>query len=268
MSKISKLSSVDPRAELAADVEVGPFCLVGADVVVGSGCKLLRPVVLAGHTKIGKNNVFHANSVIGGLPQDKKYRDDPTRLEIGDGNVFREGVTANIGTDAGGGCTYIGSDSLFMANSHIGHDARIGDDCVLANNCMIAGHVVCGNHVNMMGGVGVHHFVSIGDYVYVGGAARIHHDVPPYVKVDGADKIRGVNTVGLMRAGFSAEDIEEIEQACRKLFYGRKPLAHVMAEFDKMNGVCPHVRNVVEFIRRRDLGKHGRYLESFRKDGN
>jgi UDP-N-acetylglucosamine acyltransferase len=264
MTTISNLSCIDPKAQIAEDVQIGPFCRIGPGVILGEGCKLLSHVVIGGLTTIGRRNVFHPNAVIGGLPQDKKYRDDPTRLEIGDDNVFREGVTANIGTDAGGGLTRIGNSNLLMANSHIGHDAQIGDDCVLANNCMIAGHVVCGNHVNMMGGVGVHHFVSIGDYVYVGGAARIHHDVPPYVKVDGADKIRGVNTVGLLRAGFSAEDIEAIEQACRKLFYGRKPLARAMAEFDTVNGCSTHVKNVVEFIRRRDLGKHGRYLESFR----
>src|SRR5580704_18137236 len=129
---------------------------------------------------------------------------------------------------------------------------------------MIAGHVVCASHVNLMGGAGVHHFVTIGEYSYVGGAARIHHDVPPYVKVDAADKIRGLNSVGLSRAGFSAKEIEELETACRKLFHGNEPLAIAMAEFDTMNGINPRVRNMVEFLQRRGRSKHGRYLESLR----
>jgi UDP-N-acetylglucosamine acyltransferase len=153
-----------------------------------------------------------------------------------------------------------------MANSHIGHDAQFGDECVLANNVMIAGHVHCASHVNMMGGAGVTHFVSIGEYAYIGGAARIHHDVPPYVKVDGADKVRGLNRVGLERAHFSPEEIEQLEQACRRLFYRRKPLARAMAEFDTLNGLNPRVRFLVEFLQRRGRSVHGRYLESLRRD--
>jgi len=265
MPKISPLSCVDPGAVLADDVEVGPFCCVGPHVKLGAGCVLRSHVVIEAITIVGRDNVFHPNAVIGGPPQDKRYRDEPTRLEIGAGNHFREGVTVSIGTGHGGGVTRVGCNNLLMANSHIGHDAHIGDDCVFANNVMIAGHVVCGNRVNMMGGVGVHHFVTVGDYAYIGGAARIHHDVPPFMKIDGADEIRGLNTVGLQRAGFSEEAIEELALACRKLFYRRKPLARAMAEFDTTNGIGPHIKTLVEFLARRDLGKHGRYLESLRK---
>jgi UDP-N-acetylglucosamine acyltransferase len=152
-----------------------------------------------------------------------------------------------------------------MANSHIGHDAQFADDCVLANNVMIAGHVICASHVNMMGGAGIHHFVTIGDYAYIGGAARIHHDVPPYVKVDGADKVRGINRVGLARAGFSIEEIEELENACRRLFYKRRPLSRAMAEFDTMNGLNPRVKDLVGFLKRRGKAINGRYMEGLRK---
>ncbi|HEX4053934.1 MAG TPA: acyl-ACP--UDP-N-acetylglucosamine O-acyltransferase [Tepidisphaeraceae bacterium] len=265
MPKISPLSCVDPKACIAADVEIGPFCALGPEVVLGEGCRLVSHVVITGRTRIGRDNVFHPNSVIGGPPQDKKYRGEPTQLEIGDGNIFREGVTVNTGTSEGEGFTRVGSHNLLMANSHIGHDAQFADDCVLANNVMIAGHVVCASHVNMMGGAGVHHFVTIGEYAYIGGAARIHHDVPPYMKVDGADKVRGVNDVGLLRAGFSAQEITELEEVCRKLFYRRKPLARAMAEFDTLNGINPRVKLLVEFLRRRGRSRHGRYLESLRK---
>jgi UDP-N-acetylglucosamine acyltransferase len=265
MPKISSLSVVDPKACIAGDVEIGPFCAVGPKVVLGEGCRLISHVVITGRTRIGRENLFHPNAVIGGMPQDKKYRGEPTRLEIGDGNVFREGMTINTGTCDGEACTRVGNHNLLMANSHIGHDAQFGDDCVLANNVMIAGHVVCESHVNMMGGAGVHHFVTIGEYAYIGGAARIHHDVPPYLKVDGADKVRGINAVGLLRAGFSEREIEELELACRRLFYKRKPLARAMAEFDTINGINSRVKTMVEFLRRRGQSPNGRYLESLRK---
>jgi UDP-N-acetylglucosamine acyltransferase len=265
MPLISPHSCVDPKASIADDVEIGPFCCIGPDVVLGSGCKLVSHVVITGKTTIGKGNTFYPNVALGCPPQDKKFKNDPTRLEIGDNNQFREGVTIHIGTMSGIGCTRVGNNNMLMCNSHIGHDAQFGSDCILANNVMIAGHVHCGNFVNLMGGVGVHHFVTIGEYAYIGGAARIHHDVPPYMKVDGADQVRGLNSVGLRRAGFPLPEIEELEEVCRKLFYRRKPLARAMEEFDTMNGINPYVKNLVEFLRRRGGGKHGRYLESMRK---
>jgi UDP-N-acetylglucosamine acyltransferase len=258
------MSIVDASAHISDDVEIGPFCAIGPDVVLGPGCKLLSHVVIMPRTTVGRDNVFFPNVVIGGQPQDRKYAGEPTRLEIGERNQFREGVTVHIGTSCGSGCTRIGNGNLLMANSHIGHDAQFGNDCVLANNVMIAGHVVCGDHVNLMGGAGIHHFVTIGEYAYVGGAARIHHDVPPYLKVDGADQIRGLNSVGLARAGFSPTEIEELQDACRKLFYHSKPIARAMAEFDTMNGINPKVKNLVAFLRRRGQSRHGRHLESLR----
>ncbi|MGA3067188.1 MAG: acyl-ACP--UDP-N-acetylglucosamine O-acyltransferase [Tepidisphaeraceae bacterium] len=266
MANISPHSCVDPKAELAADVEVGPFCQIGPEVVLGRGCRLLGHVVITGRTKVGAGNVFHPNSALGGPPQDKKYAGEATGLEIGDGNDFREGVTVHVGTATGSGCTRIGDDNLLMANCHLGHDVQMGSHCVVANNVMIAGHVACGNYVHLMGGAGVHHFVTIGSYAFIGGAARIHHDVPPFVKVDGADKVRGLNSVGLQRAGFSQKDIDELEEACRRLFYRRKPFAEAMGEFDTLNGINPHIKELVDFLRRRDQGKHGRYLERFRPE--
>jgi len=265
MPVISPLSLVDPHASLADDVEVGPFCVIGPNVVVGAGCKLISHVVLRGYTTLGRNNTLHSHVVLGGPPQDKKPCRDSTRLEIGNDNQIRESVTIHVGTERGGGITRVGNNNMLMVNSHLGHDVQLGDNCVLANNCMIAGHVVCGNYVNMMGGVGVHHFVSIGEYAYIGGAARLRHDVPPYVKVDGADQVRGLNEVGLRRAGFTEADITALQEVCRKLFYHRKSFAHAMAEFELGDGINPHVKRMVEFLRRRDQGVQGRYLESLRE---
>ena len=264
MAKISPLSVVDPKAQLADDVEVGPFCVVGPDVQIDSGTKLLSHVVITGNTRVGRDNVFHPHCVIGSTPQDKKYKGAPTRLDIGNGNQIREAVTINIGTEKGGGITKLGNNNLLMVNVHLGHDAQFGSNCILANNTMIAGHVICGDGVNLAGGVGVHHFVTIGDYAYIGGYARIRHDVPPFVIVDGADKIRGLNVVGLERAGYTQADISALDTACRRLFYSEVSFSAALAELDGADKLNPQVRRMVEFLRRRDSGRHGRYLESLR----
>ena len=266
MPKISPHAVIDPSAEIAEDVEIGPFCVIGPDVVIETGCRLLNSVTCIGKTTIGRDNVFFPNSVIGTYPQDKKFKGAPTELTIGNGNVFREACTVHIGTEKGGGVTRVGNNNLFMVNSHIGHDAQIGSECVIANNVMIAGHVVVGDHVNMMGGVGIHHFVSIGDFAYLGGYARIHHDAPPFCKIDGADQVRGLNKVGMSRAGVSAEEIAAVESAYRKLFSRRKPFSIALAELESMNGqLNTHVKYLIEFLKRRDQGKHGRYQESLRQ---
>lgn len=266
MQKISPLAFVDTNAKLADDVVVGPFCMVGPDVTLGAGCQLLSHVVVTGHTTLGSNNVLHPNSVVGGPPQDLKYRGGKTSVIIGDNNVIREGVTINAGTEVGGGITRVGSGNLIMINAHIGHDAQFGDRNIIANNVMIAGHVVFGSNVVILGGAGVHHFVTIGDFAYIAGAARIHHDVPPYVKVSDADQIRAINAEGLRRAGIPVEDIDALDEAGRRLFFKReRPLATVMEEFSTQNGLNPYVRTLIDFLRRRDSGKFGRYLEGQRK---
>jgi len=265
MPTISPMSLVDPSAQVADDVEVGPFCTVGPDVVLGPGNKLISHVVITGHTTVGTNNVFFPQSVIGAAPQDLKYRGAATRLEIGDGNMFREHVTVHVGTEKGGWVTRVGDGNLLMVNAHVGHDVQVGSRCVIANNVMIAGHVNINDHVAIMGGVGIHHFVTIGEFAYLAGYARINHDVPPFVKVGDEDRIRAINALGLRRAGFTEDDIEALEDAARRLFIGReKPFSSALAEFDLMNGINPHVKKMIEFLRRRDTGKNGRYLEALR----
>lgn len=267
--KISPHAVVDKNAEIADDVEIGPFCVIGPDVKIGSGCRLLNNVTILGDTTIGRDNVFFPNAVIGGAPQDKKYKGARTKLTVGNGNVFREAVTVHLGTEKGGGITTVGDNNLLMVNAHIGHDARLGSNCVLANNVMIAGHVLIGDYVAMMGGAAVHHFVTIAEYAYIGGYTRIHHDVAPYCKVDGADLVRGLNTVGMRRAGFSEQDIKGVDFAYRKLFIGRKkPFSVVMAELESLNGELSDLaRYLLEFLRRRNLDRNGRYLEHLRAKG-
>jgi UDP-N-acetylglucosamine acyltransferase len=267
MPKISSHAVVDPKASLADDVEVGPFCLIGPNVTLDSGCRLISHVSISGHTRIGRNNVFHPNAVIGGPPQDLRYKGEPTRLEIGESNVFREAVTLHRGTASGGGITRIGSGNLFMVNAHVGHDGQIGNHCTLANNVMLAGHVICHDNVIMNGGVGVNQYVTVGEFSWIGGYSRIHYDVPPFSKVDGPDLVRAPNPIGLRRAGFPEADIEELEQVHRYLFSRQKPLAMAMAEFSLSNGINPLVKRLIEFMQRRTGSMHGRYQETLMKAG-
>ncbi|HZL38532.1 MAG TPA: acyl-ACP--UDP-N-acetylglucosamine O-acyltransferase [Tepidisphaeraceae bacterium] len=264
LPKISPHAVIDPDAQIAEDVEIGPFCVIGAEVKIDTGCRLLNNVTVMGRTTIGKDNVFFPNAVIGAAPQDKKYKGSSTLLEIGTGNVFREAVTVHVGTEKGGGITRIGDHGLYMVNCHIGHDAQIGSHSTFANNVMIAGHVTCEDYVTLAGGVGIHHFVTVGRHAFIAAYSRVHHDVPPFCKVEGSDAVRGLNAVGLRRAGFSEEDVDCLNQACRNLFLRKKPLATAMAEYDLMNGINPHVKQMIEFIRRRGDGKHGRYMEGQR----
>lgn len=264
MSKISPLAVIDPNASIGDDVEIGPFCVIGPHAVIGSGNVLMNSVTILGHTTLGPGNIVYPNVVLGGAPQDKKFKGASTRLEIGGGNHFRESFTAHIGTEKGGGVTRIGNNSLFMVNTHIGHDAQIGNNCIFANNVMIAGHAIVGDTVNLAGAVGVHHFCTVGDYAYIGAYSRITHDAPPFCKTDGHDLVRGLNAVGLARNGFTTDDIDALEEAYKKLFRREKPFAIAISEFETQNGINPHVKHLIEFLRRRDKGRHGRYLESLR----
>ena len=265
MPKISQLAVVDPKAELADDVEVGPFCVVGPHVTIGSGTRLVSHVTIVGHTTVGARNVFYPNSVAGCVPQDLKYKGEPSTLEIGDDNQIREAATLHIGTELGGGVTRLGSNNLLMVNAHVGHDARIGSGCVLANNVMLAGHVVIGDHVVMSAGAASHHYVRISDYVFIGAYSRVHMDIAPYVKVQD-DTVWDTNTLGLRRGGFADADVDAIDDAVRRLFVSKKvPFSEAIAAYDTMNGINPHVKKMVEFLRERDMGKHGRYLERFRR---
>jgi len=273
-TRISPLAVVDPRAIIGEGCEIGPFCIIGPEVILGTGNKLLSHVVVTGHTTIGKDNIIHPHAVLGGDPQDKKYDGEETKLEIGDRNQIREAVTIHTGTEYGakvngGGVTRVGCDNLLMVNSHIGHDGQVGNNCIIANNVMLAGHVVIGDNVVINGAAGVNAFVTIGDFAYIAGAARIHHDVPPFVKVSDEDSIRALNSVGLRRGQFASADVEALEDAFRRLFGKQKALAMVIAEFDSRNGdgdgdLNPHVKRLIDFLKRRTEGKHGRYLESRR----
>jgi UDP-N-acetylglucosamine acyltransferase len=258
---------VDPSAQLGVEVEVGPYSIIGPRVQVGDRNKIGPHVVIGGVTRIGDDNNIVGQASIGGEPQDISYQGEPTLVEIGDGNMVREFVTINRGTQKGGALTKVGSGCLLMACSHIAHDCMIEDKVILANNVMLAGHVHVETGANISGAVGAHHFVTVGSYAYVGGMTRIEHDVPPFMIVEGhRSRVRNVNIVGLHRASFSEGDIEHLRTAFRRLFRSSEPRAHAL-EALRADATTPDiVMRLVESLHRTELGKKGRYRESLREE--
>jgi UDP-N-acetylglucosamine acyltransferase len=210
---------VDPLARIAADVLIGPYSVIGSGVEIDSGCWIGAHVVIGGSTRIGCGTRVFPFACLGGAPQDKKYADEDTRLEIGAQNTIREYVTINRGTLQDQGVTRVGDHNWIMAYVHIAHDCRVGNHTVLANNTTLAGHVQVGDHATLGGSTLVHQFCHIGAHAFSAYGARINKDVPPFVMVgEGRARPRGVNVEGLKRRGFSAPRIRVLKEAYRVLY--------------------------------------------------
>ena len=216
---IHRTAIVDPKAELAGSVEVGPYAVIGAGVTIEDGTTVGAHAVIDGPTRIGRDNRIHAHAVLGGAPQDMKYRGEPTALEIGARNTIREFCTFNRGTSQDVGTTRIGDDNWVMAYVHIAHDVQLGHRTVLANNATLAGHVHVGDWAIVGGLTGVHQFCRIGAHAMVGFQSHVSQDVPPYMLVGGHPlAVHGVNVEGLRRRGFTRERIARIRQMHRLLY--------------------------------------------------
>jgi UDP-N-acetylglucosamine acyltransferase len=263
---IADTACVDPRAELAEDVEVGPYCVIGPEVTIGRGTRLIAHACIYGQTTLGEGNVVHPFAVIGGEPQDVSFRGSPTRVEIGDQNVIREGVTIHRGSEKEAGITRIGSRNLLMVNVHVAHDCLLDDQVIIANNALLGGHSHVESYVTISGGVGIHPFVTIGTYSYVGGLSRIVHDVPRFMIVDGnPSKVRCINVVGLRRQGISAEAIAALHEAHRLIYRARMTVTHAAEMLESHGHLCREVRDLLEFVEAQHMGKHGRARERWRK---
>jgi UDP-N-acetylglucosamine acyltransferase len=240
---------VSPQAHLAADVSVGPFSIIGAQVEIGAGTVIGPHVVINGPTSIGSHNRFYQFASIGDAPQDKKYAGEPTRLEIGDRNVFRESCTVNRGTTHDHGVTRIGSDNLFMAYAHVAHDCVVGDKTVFANCAALGGHVEIGDWVILGGLTAVHQFTKIGAHAFLAGGAIVQRDVPPYVMVAGNPAApHAVNSEGLKRRGFNEEQIRAIRDAYRTVYRSELRLSEALERLAPQAQARPEIRAFVDFI--------------------
>ena len=217
--KVHPTSIIHPKSKIDDSVEIGPFCIVGEDVEIKKGSKLLSHIVLKGPTSIGEENIFYQFSTIGEDTPDKKFKGEKTKLEIGNRNIFREGVTVHRGTVQDNSITSIGSDNLLMAYSHIAHDCVVGDGNVFANNAGIAGHVSVGNNITIGALTTIHQFCNIGDYSFIGMNTSINMDIPAYVKV-AADPARviGLNSVGMTRNNITSDSISLIKKAYKLVY--------------------------------------------------
>jgi len=238
---------VDPRAEIDASADIGPYVVVDGPVVVGAGTRVLSHAVLSGHTTIGRDNVIHMGAVVGHVPQDFGYRDAPTGLSIGDRNIIREHAELHRATTLERP-TRLGDDNFLFARSHVGHDCQLGNRVLLANGAMLGGHVHVDDQAYVSGNCVVHQFVRIGRLALLRGLSRTSRDVPPFCIMDGTHTVRAVNRIGLRRAGFTAEQTRSVQRAFATLFRQRRNLRTALAEVEA-GPVTPEVAELLGFIR-------------------
>ena len=241
---------VEQGAQVDPSCEIGPYAVVGPDVVLGPGNVLSAHAIVKGHTTLGAGNRVFSHAVLGEIPQDLKYRGEPTRLLVGDRNTFRECVTINLGTAQGGGLTRIGDGCLFMAYSHVGHDCDVGDGAIIANSVALAGHIVLEDHVHISGLAAAHQFCRIGRLAFVSGLTGVVMDVPPYCTVVGARaELAGLNAVGMQRAGMKEEQIGRVKQAYKILFRSNLGLAEAIGQIEAELGGHPEIAHFVKFVK-------------------
>ena len=232
--EIHPTAIVSPGAVIGNGSTIGPYSVIGEEVEIGSDCNIHNHVVITGKCRIGKKNTFYSHSVIGGLSQDLKYSSEPTFLEIGDSNNFREFVTINRGTEPDSK-TIVGSYGNFLAYSHIAHDCIVGDHVIFSNNGTLAGHVQMGDYAILGGLTAVHQFCRIGKHAITGGCSKIVQDVPPFMVADGNPaEIRSINSIGLQRRGFSQEQIKSLKDAYKIIFLRNLTISDAVTQLKEM----------------------------------
>jgi UDP-N-acetylglucosamine acyltransferase len=246
---IDPSARVASTADLASDVEVGAYAIIGPQVQIDSGTWIGPHALVNGPSRIGKRNKIYQFASIGDAPQDKKYAGEPTRLEVGDDNVFRECVTVNRGTTKDQGVTRIGNDNLFMAYAHVAHDCVIGSHCVLANLATLGGHVVLGDFVHMGGFSGVHQFCKVGSHAFIANNAAVTRDVPPFVMAVGQPaEPHSVNSIGLARRGYTPEQVRNVKNAFRTLYRSDLKLADALAQLRAQAATAVEIQELVSFV--------------------
>ncbi len=249
-SQVHPTAVVDPKAQIGEDVSIGPFCVIGLDVTLGARTKLMSHVVIDGVTTLGEDNVVYPFATLGGPPQHTAHKGEPTQLVIGDRNLIREHATMNTGTVGGGGVTRVGSDGLYMIESHVGHDCVVGDSVILTKQATLGGHCEVGDFVIVGGLAAVHQRTRVGRHAMIGGLAAVVKDVIPYGSVWGNHAhLEGLNLLGLKRRGFSRETINAMRAAYRMLFANEGTFNERLEDTVETYASCPEVMEIVDFIR-------------------
>lgn len=267
MTDIDNTARIDPSADIGAEVSIGPHCVIGPGAVIGDRCRLYANVIIAPGVRLGTDNRCFPGVVLGEEPQFFGHRDLPGELIIGDQNDFREQVTINRGAPQGGGTTIIGCRNYFMIGSHVGHDCIIQDNCCIGNYTQFSGHSKIESNVWLSAFCGTHQFVTVGRFAYCAGYSAIGSDVPPFVKVAGnyPCEVRGLNTVGLQRAGFPDDAITALKKAYKRLYLRREgSITAVVQDMMAEDGHHEFVRQMLEFMQRSFQHRLGRYREQFR----
>jgi UDP-N-acetylglucosamine acyltransferase len=248
-SKIHPSALIDPKAELADDVEVGPFSVIGPKVRIDSGTWVGPHVVLTGRTTIGKKNRIFQFASLGEEPQDKKYAGEDTELILGDNNYIRELCNFSRGTIQGGGKTIIGNNNWIMACVHIAHDCNLGDNIIMANNASLAGHVTVGNFAILSGYTLIHQFCIVGEHSFTSFASHVNQSIPPYVTVSGEKaRAKGVNTEGLKRRGYTPEQVQQVRRAYKVLYRSGLPLEEARLKLQEMAENSVEIQPLVDFL--------------------
>jgi UDP-N-acetylglucosamine acyltransferase len=245
---------IHPQAQIGSGCEIGPFCVIGENVIIGENNKLHSHVVVDGYTKMGAGNEVFPFVALGTKTQDLKFKGGNPRLEIGDKNVFREGVTVHCGTNDGE-ATVIGANNLFLIQAHVAHDCILGNHIIMSGYAGLAGHVVVHDHAIISGYAAVHQFCRIGKYSIIGGCSKIVQDVPPFMIVDGnPGETRTINKIGLERAGFSDEAQAALRAAYKILFREGLSTPNALVKIEAELPSLPEVQHLVQFIRASERG--------------
>jgi UDP-N-acetylglucosamine acyltransferase len=247
-ARIHATAVISAEADLADDVEVGPFVVIEGPVRVGPGCVIRPHAHLIGPLALGRGNTVYSGAVLGERPQHLKYNDEPTGVEVGDDNVFREHVTVHRGT-AQSWKTVIGSRNFFMAGSHVAHDCRVGNGCILANGALLGGHCAVDDGAYLSGNCAVHQFVHVGRLALLSGASATTKDIPPFIIQQNINTVVGVNVVGMRRAGLSTAEIDAVRRAYHILFREGLALPNALARLEGELGSVGPVREMLDFIR-------------------